>query len=76
MRDTPTGIIEELREAARVLAAEIGVPMQDAAGWEAADYIEHLRAALARIKAGEEPASLIAEQALDAMAWMLSDFTG
>lgn len=72
MRDTPRGIVEELRAAAQMDAVVIGVEVAEIPGSEAADYIEYLRAALARIEAGEPDPVGIARAALDPMRWMLS----
>ena len=71
MRDTPEGIVEELRDTARVQAFELDVPKESLTEWEAADHIEHLRAHLGRIAAGEGPAQEIAAEALDTRLWLL-----
>lgn len=73
MRDTPEGIVEELRETAEMQAVELGVPKENLTEWEAADHIDHLRTQLGRIAAGEEPAKVIAAEALDVKLWVLSD---
>lgn len=69
MRDTPRGIVEELRRAAGLEAVEIGVKVEDLTASEAADYIEHLDRALRRIEAGEADAREIARYALDPILW-------
>lgn len=71
MRDTPEGIVEELRDAAELQALELGVAKESLTGWEAADHIDHLRAQLGRIADGEEPAKEIAAEALDVKLWIL-----
>lgn len=73
MRDTPEGIVEELRTSAKVEALELGVPKEELTAWEAAEHIDHLRGQLQRIAEGEEPAKAIAAEALDAKLWMLSE---
>lgn len=69
MRDTPEGIVEELRLAARLEAVELGVEPSEMTASEAADHIEYLRAFLQRIAAGEAPAPAVAAEALDALLW-------
>lgn len=71
MRDTPEGIVEELRDTARANAAELGVPKEGLTEWEAADHIDHLRGELRRIAEGEGSAREIAAEALDPKLWML-----
>ncbi len=73
MRDTPEGIVEELREAARLEAIELGVSEADLPGWQGADHIEHLRGQLKRIAEGEPEPVQIAAEALDPMLWVLSE---
>lgn len=70
MRDTPEGIVEELRDAARVHSLELDIPKESLTEWAAADHIDHLRGHLRRILDGEEPAAQIAAEALDAKLWM------
>lgn len=72
MRETPRGIVEELREAARLDAIELGVDHREMTGWEAADHIDHLRGHLQRIADGEGSATEIAAEALDPLLWMKS----
>lgn len=71
MRDTPEGIVEELRDTARVQAVELGVSKEGLTEWEAAEHIDHLRTQLQRIADGEAPAQQIAAEALDPRLWML-----
>lgn len=73
MRDTPEGIIEELREIARIKARELGVAAETLTEWEAADLVQHLSEHLRRISTGEMPAREIAAEALDVRLWLLSD---
>lgn len=72
MRDTPRGIVEELREGAAADAAEMRLAKEQMPGWEAADYIDHLTEALSRIAEGEPSPEGIAKDALDPVKWMLS----
>lgn len=71
MRDTPRGIVEELREGAAVDAREIGVAKEELPAWEAADYIGRLTTALERIAGGEAAPEAIARTALDPLKWLL-----
>jgi hypothetical protein len=71
MRDTPEGIVEELRDGARVEALELGVPAEELTASQAADHIEHLRGHLQRIAAGEDEPARIAAEALDVKLWVL-----
>ncbi len=71
MRDTPQGIVEELRYAAEADARDIGVAVEDLLASSAADYIEHLSAALQRVADGESEPEAIARDALDPVKWML-----
>lgn len=71
MRDTPRGIVEELRRAARCEALDLGVKVEDITASEAADYIEHLQRALGRIEAGEPDPESIARRALDPTLWVV-----
>jgi hypothetical protein len=73
MRDTPEGIVEELRDSAAVQALELDVPKESFTEWEAAEHIVHLRTQLQRIADGEEPAHEIAAEALDPMLWTLGE---
>lgn len=75
MRDTPKGIVEELREAARLDAVELAVPKEELTDWAAADHIDHLRSHLQRIAEGEENPKQIAAEALDPVLWMLTPTT-
>lgn len=70
MRDTPEGIIEELREAARFEAHDLEVGKEELTAWEAADYIERLTKALERIRNGEADPVTIAREALDIRLWV------
>jgi hypothetical protein len=71
MRDTPEGIIEELRFIAMTDAVGLeGIAKEDLAAWEAADYIERLSKALERIRGGEAEPAKIAREALDVGLWM------
>lgn len=72
MRDTPEGIVEELRSAAREDAGELGVPTESLVQWEAAEHIDHLRRHLQRIADGEADAAQVAAEALDPKLWILS----
>lgn len=72
MRGTPEGIVEELRDQARDDAHDLGVPVEEVNAWEAAAYIEYLRAYLARISAGETEPAVLAAEALDVRLWMFS----
>lgn len=71
MRDTPEGIVEELRQAARLEAVELDVAKEDLTAWEAADHIDHLRGHLQRIADGEPEPARVAAEALDARLWIL-----
>jgi hypothetical protein len=71
MRDTPEGIIEELRFIAMTDAVGLeGIEKEDLTAWEAADYIERLSKALERIRSGEADPARIAREALDVRLWM------
>lgn len=70
MRDTPKGIVEELRFSAQLDAEELGDVVENMPQTEAADYIEHLSAALERIAQGEADPVHIAVDALDTVKWM------
>lgn len=70
MRDTPAGLIEELREAAHLDAIELGVDRAEMPAHQAADYIEHLRRALGRIEAGAPDPAAVAREALDVGRWL------
>lgn len=72
MRDTPEGIVEELRLTARLEALELGIEPAEMTAAEAADHIEYLRAFLQRIADGETPAVGLAAEALDPMLWASS----
>ena len=72
MRDTPRGIVEELRELAAEEAGEIGQDVGAMTAGQAADYIEHLEAALERIRAGDPDPVGVARRALDPLAWLLA----
>lgn len=70
MRSRPEHIVEMLREAAEGEAEDVpGIPLTETITWEAADLIEWLMAALARIEAGATPADVIAAAALAPAAW-------
>jgi hypothetical protein len=73
MRDTPEGIIEELRESAHLDAFDLELEKEELNAWEAADYIEYLTAALVRIRAGEADPVMIATEALDVRLWIFSE---
>ncbi|MDB5448313.1 MAG: hypothetical protein JWQ97_3630 [Phenylobacterium sp.] len=73
MRDTPEGIVEELRDSALVQALELDVPKESLTEWEAAEHIVHLRGQLQRIAEGETPAREIAAEALDPTLWALGE---
>ncbi len=71
MRSRPEHIVEMLREAAEGEAEDVpGLPMTESITWEAADLIEWLMAALARIEAGTEDPSAIAASALNNELWI------
>jgi hypothetical protein len=75
MRDTPAGIVEELREIARFEGFELETDATEMTAWDAADYIERLTKALERIKAGEANPVGIAREALDVHDWVLGTRT-
>lgn len=70
MRTDAELIVEELRTWAGLESVEFGEPVEDGTGWEAADYIERLEAALRRIEAGDGDPCEIARQALDRRDWV------
>lgn len=72
MRDTPRGIVEELREIAAEEAGELGQDVAAMTSGQAADYIEHLEGALQRIRDGAPDPVGIARQALDPLGWILA----
>lgn len=72
MRDEPSDIVEQLRHWAEFESIEYGEPKEACAGWDAADYVEWLTAALERIEAGESDPRAIARGALDANRWVRS----
>lgn len=73
MRSDAELIVEELRAWAGLDAVEFGGPASEGTGWEAADYIERLEAALRRIEAGEGNPREIARLALDRRDWIFGD---
>lgn len=73
MRADAELIVEELRTWAELEAVEFAGPATDGTGWDAADYIERLAAALRRIEAGEGDPREIARQALDRKDWIFGD---
>lgn len=75
MRDTPRGIVEELRAAAQLDADELCVDLAELTQTQAADYIERLEAALRSIQAGATNPAEIARDALDPIKWMIRPLT-
>lgn len=70
MRDTPAGIVEELRFWAKRDALEFDVDPVDTTTGGAADYIERLTAALERIRSGASDPEAVAREALDPSKWV------
>ena len=70
MRDTPAGIVEELREIARFEAFELGEDVRETTAADSADYIERLTAALQQIRDGAPDPVSIAHAALDLADWL------
>jgi hypothetical protein len=69
MRDTPQGIVEELRLQAAEDSEHLGEPVSKFVATEAADLIERYADALVRVEAGEEDPQMIARLALDVWSW-------
>ncbi|MCX5495381.1 hypothetical protein OSH11_11735 [Kaistia dalseonensis] len=68
LRDMAASAASFMNEGNRPLGKVIAVPTcvpEETTEWEAAEVIVHYRDALKRIAAGEDPASGIAESALD-----------
>ena len=82
MRDTPEGIIEELRRAAEGNAADLEMPGVTAEGmmeWEAADLLEEWLRALEAIGGGCDDPAKVARDLLDPIVrhgWGQSGITG